>query len=84
MDTQPAGTVVTITDSQGQELWSVTMANAFNCLVLTHPDLQPGQVYTVTYGDSATTLDFTSTTVINQNSFGFGGFGGFGGGPGRP
>jgi hypothetical protein len=89
MDSQPAGTVVTLTDSQGQELWSVTMANTFNCLVLTHPDLQPGQVYTVTYGDSATTLDFTSTTVINQNSFGSGfgfggGFGGFGGGPGRP
>jgi hypothetical protein len=64
------------------------MANPFNCLVLTHPDLQSGQVYTVTYGDSATTLDFTDTTVINQNSFGFGGgfggFGGFGVGPGRP
>jgi hypothetical protein len=83
MDTQPAGTQVTITDSQGQEIWSVTMTNTFNCLVLSHPGLQPGQVYTVTYGSGSTTLDFTDTTVINPaGGFGFGG--GFPGGFGRP
>jgi hypothetical protein len=81
MDSQPAGTLVTITDEQGQELWAVTMTNTFNCLVLSHPDLQSGHVYTVTYGSSSATLDFTETTVINPaGGFGFGGFGGF---PGR-
>lgn len=75
--TQPAGTTVAILDSGGREIWSATMANTFNCLVLTHPALQRGNVYTVTYGGQSATLDFTDTTVINMA----GGFGGFGGRP---
>lgn len=77
MDQQPAGTLVTILDSDGNEIWSATMANVFNCLVVTHPAMQVGNVYTVAYGDSSSTLDFTDTAVINNRGgwgFGFGFF----------
>lgn len=73
MDQQPAGTLVTILDSDGNEIWSATMANVFNCLVVTHPAMQIGNVYTVTYGNSSSTLDFTDTAVINsRGGWGFG------------
>lgn len=75
-DYQAAGTVVTIWDEDGREIWSVTMENTFNCLVLSHPELLPGHVYTVTYGSGSSTLDFTETTVITMRSSGGWGFGG--------
>lgn len=80
VNSQAAGTVVTITGENGNEIWSVPMANVFTCLVLSHPDMTPGHIYTVTYGTASSTLDFTGTTVINMSGgFGFGGPGG-----GRP
>lgn len=83
VELQPAGTAVTIADAGGREIWSVTMADTFNCLVLSHPGMTRGNVYTVTYGSGSRTLDFTDATVINMaGGFGFGGFPG--GGMPRP
>ena len=72
----PAGTEVTLSDEDGNIIWSVTMANTFSCLQVSHPDMQPGRVYTLTYGTQTTTLDFTNTTNISKSGGG-GGFGGF-------
>ena len=72
----PDGTEVTITDEDGNGIWSVVMADAFSCLQISHPDLQEGHVYTLAYGSESTELDFTATTNISRS-------GGFGG-PGRP
>lgn len=77
------GTLVTLSDSEGNELWSYTIANYFNCLIVSHPSMTLGNTYTVTYGTQSTTLDFTTSTSISAGSGGWGG--GFGGGRGgRP
>lgn len=73
------GTLVTLSDSEGNELWSNTVTNYFTCLIVSHPEMTQGSTYTVTYGTQSTTLDFTSSNSISAGS---GGFGGFGGGPG--
>ena len=82
--TQPDGTTVTITDEDGNVIHSVVLVNTFNSLVLSHPDMVQGHVYTVTYGTDSTTLDFTNTNVVSVGSrFGMGGpGGGMPGGPG--
>lgn len=72
---QSAGTTVTIYDEGGEVVWSVTLANEFNCLVLSHPGLEPGHVYTLDYGGGTQTLDFTSSTVLRVGSGRSGGFG---------
>lgn len=75
-----AGTLVTLSDSEGNELWSHTVANYFTCLIVSHPGMTQGNTYTVTYGTESTTLDFTSSNSISAGSGGWGG--GFGGGRG--
>ena len=67
----PDGTEVVLSDEAGNILWSVTMADAFSCLQISHPDLEVGHVYTLAYGDQSTTLDFTNTNLI-ENTWGFG------------
>lgn len=68
---KPDGTPVTITDEDGNVIWSVVMADGFSCLQLSHPDLKEGHIYTVAMGEEVQTLDFTSTTNISR-SRGFG------------
>lgn len=73
----PDGTEVAIIDEDGGVIWSAVLQDGFTCLQISHPDLRPGHIYTLTYGDQSTTLDFTSTTNI-ESTRGFGGFpGGF-------
>ncbi len=76
-NTQATGTEVTILDADGNILASAVMEDSFSCLILSHPDMTVGNVYTVTYGTESATLDFTSTTVINSSGgFGMGSMGG--------
>ena len=75
-DWMPDGTEVAITDEAGRVIWSVVLPDGFSCLQISHPDLLPGHVYTLTCGGQSTTLDFTGTTNIAA-SRGFGGFPGF-------
>lgn len=72
------GTPIYIYDSEGNELWNHTIANYTTCLIVSHPDMVQGNVYTVTYGENSVTLDFTSSNAITTGSS----RGGFGGGPG--
>ena len=78
VELQPGGTPVTIYDEAGNEIWSVTLENTFNCIVLSHPALELGHVYTVDYGGGTETLDFSASNIlrVGSSSFGWGMMGG--------
>lgn len=71
--TQAAGTVVTLLDANGSELISCTAKKSFSSVVVSLPEIQSGQTYTLRIG--------SSTQSITMNGLIYGsGFGGFGGG----
>lgn len=51
--TQEAGTTVTLTDQDGEELLSSTPALSFDVVILSSPDLVSGERYTLTVGSSS-------------------------------
>lgn len=67
---------ITVSDSNGNALFSGTVEKNYQCVVISSPDLQIGQTYTVTGGSASTHV--TPSSVVNGGS----GFGGFGGGRG--
>ena len=74
-NSMPAGTEVTLSDEEGNVIWSAVLQDSFSCLQISHPDMQPGHVYTLTYGSQTKTLDFTNTTNISKSGDGGFGFG---------
>ena len=71
--TQAAGTVVTLLDANGNELISCTAKKSFSSVVISLPEIQSGQTYTLKIG--------SATQNITMNGLIYGsGFGGFGGG----
>ena len=54
--------VITLKDSSGKELLSWTADKAFTCVVISCPDIQQGETYTVTAGD--TTQEVTMDSLI--------------------
>lgn len=74
------GTVITLTDQDGTTLLTRTADQVFSCIIVSHPLMKQGETYTLHVGDTAYTLEMTST-VVGGGGHGFGG--GFGGG-GRP
>ena len=79
--TQPGGTEVTITDMDGNVIWSAVLEDTFSSLLVSHPDMELGSSYIITYGTASTTVSFANSHVYSQSG-GFGGPGGFGGFPG--
>ena len=69
----PDGTEVVLSDAEGNILWDVVLADGFSCLQISHPDMQVGQVYTLTFGSQTKTLDFTNSNLVEIG----GGGGGF-------
>ena len=72
---QEAGATVTLTDSSGAVLAEYTPEKAYQSVLISTPDLQVGQTYTITAGTETVTLELTDTI--------YGTGGGFGGGHGR-
>lgn len=72
---QEAGATVTLTDSAGAVLAEYTPEKAYQSVLISTPDLQVGQTYTITAGTETVTLELTDTI--------YGTGGGFGGGHGR-
>nr|MCR4796902.1 hypothetical protein [Lachnospiraceae bacterium] len=74
---------VTLTDSNGNVLASLTPTKSYNSVVISTPDLTDGETYTLKTGDTETevTLEGTSTTVGQAGMNGRGGRGKMGGGP---
>lgn len=58
--TQAAGTVVSLTDAQGNVLLSRETDQDFSCVLVSHPALVQGQTYTLTVGDTATEITMDS------------------------
>ena len=86
-ETIPGGSTVTLTDANGKVLFEAEMAKSFNSVVISTPDMQVGETYTLTCGDTAVEAELTDTiTTLGSGGFGGGpgGFGGPGGGPGGP
>ena len=73
MNSFGAGETITITDSQGNVLYTGVTVKSANSVVFSSPDLVVGETYTVTIGSTSATVMQSSTVVGNSN--GFGGFG---------
>ena len=74
MNSFGAGETITITDSQGNVLYTGVTVKSANSVVFSSPDLTVGETYTVTIGSSSATVTQSSTVVGSTNGFG-GGFG---------
>lgn len=77
---QQAGTTVTLTDSNGTAIVSFVAEKAYDCVLLSTPELKQGETYTLTAGSANTT--FTMDSLQYGNAGGMGGFGGGRGGMG--
>lgn len=74
MNSFGAGETITITDSQGNVLYTGVTVKSANSVVFSSADLVVGETYTVTIGSNSATVTQSSTVVGNSNGFG-GGFG---------
>ena len=74
MNSFGAGETITITDSQGNVLYTGVTVKSANSVVFSSPDLVVGETYTVTIGSTSATVTQSSTVVGSSNGFG-GGFG---------
>ncbi|WKY44012.1 carbohydrate-binding domain-containing protein [Eubacteriaceae bacterium ES2] len=70
-----AGTEVTLTDAAGNELVSYSPTKAYQCVVISTPDMMVGSTYTVTAGDQTASVEQTSIITGGDNQFGGGGHG---------
>ena len=73
MNSFGAGETITITDSQGNVLYTGVTVKSANSVVFSSADLVVGETYTVTIGANSATVTQSSTVVGKSN--GFGGFG---------
>jgi hypothetical protein len=77
------GETAVLTDANGNVLVQYSFVHGYNVVIVSSPDLEVGQTYTLTVGDQSYDIELTSTSYSNR-SFGFGGGpgggGGFGGG----
>lgn len=73
---QNAGSEVTITDSQGTELYSYTPSKGYNCLVLSMPELKADETYTITCGSVSEEITLSGGSYKNSSSAGGRGGGG--------
>ena len=74
MNSFGASETITITDSQGNVLYTGVTVKSANSVVFSSADLTVGETYTVTIGSSSATVTQSSTVVGSTNEFG-GGFG---------
>ena len=74
MNSFGAGETITITDSQGNVLYTGVTVKSANSVVFSSADLVVGETYTVTIGSNSATVTQSSTVVGNSNGLG-GGFG---------
>ncbi len=76
VSSQQAGSAITLTDQNGQELISWTADKAFDSVILSCPEILEGETYTLSVGGTETQVTMDSLV------YGSGGMGGMGGMPG--
>lgn len=69
----PDGAAVTLRDADGNLICEYAFAHSFNCVVITSPDIEVGQTYTLTMGDTAVSIEMTDTIFSNRMRGGPGG-----------
>ena len=77
---------ITVSGADGSALFSGTVEKAYQCVVISSPDLSIGETYTVS--NASTSTQVTPSSTISGSGSGMGGFGGgfnggFGGRDGR-
>ena len=77
---QPSGSTFTLTDASGAVLAQFTPDNAYQCVVVSAPELSVGESYTLTTGSEAHTI--TMDSLSYSNGLQQAGMMGFGGGKG--
>lgn len=65
-----AGETITITDSQGNVLYTGETVKSGSSVVFSSPELVAGETYTVTIGSNSTTVTQSSTVVGTSRGFG--------------
>ena len=68
--TQAAGTVVKLTDTSGNAIFSYTAEQSFSCVILSHPSITQGSSYSLTIGDSKTEITMTGTVYGSYGGMG--------------
>ena len=80
VDSQAAGSAVSLSDSSGNELVSWTPEKEYNSVIISCPEITTGQEYTLTTGSDTTQI--TMDSIVYGSGSGMGGNPGNGGGPG--
>lgn len=81
MNSQAAGSAVSLSDSSGNELVSWTPEKEYTSVIISCPEITTGQEYTLTTGSDTTQI--TMDSIVYGSGSGMGGNPGNGGGPGN-
>lgn len=81
VNSQAAGSAVSLSDSSGNELVSWTPEKEYTSVIISCPEITTGQEYTLTTGSDTTQI--TMDSIIYGSGSGMGGNPGNGGGPGN-
>ena len=81
VNSQAAGSAVSISDSSGNELVSWTPEKEYTSVIISCPEITTGQEYTLTTGSDTTQI--TMDSIVYGSGSGMGGNPGNGGGPGN-
>ena len=72
---------ISLSDASGNELVSYTVEKSFGSVVISCPDMESGETYTLTLGSSSTEITLSNTiSSVSLSSGASGGSGGMGGG----
>lgn len=67
------GTSVILSTEDGLVICEYSFAHSFNCVVITSPEIQVGQTYVLSMGESIVEIEMTDTIYSNRSRGGFGG-----------
>ena len=73
---------IELTDSSGKKLLSFTADKAFSCIIISCPEIEEGETYTVTAGNSSQSVTMDSL-IYGSGSMGGGSVDGMNGRPGN-
>jgi len=68
-----AGDTITVSDASGKVLLTGTVEKSFQCVVISCPDLQVGETYTVSTGSGSAQVTLSSVITGGGAGFGMGG-----------
>lgn len=64
---QEAETEITLKDSEGNVVLSYTPIVCYDCVIITSPELEEGETYTLTTGDDSVEITLDSVSVSNKS-----------------